>query len=106
MSKSDEYRPKLSILLTDEQRQKLNRLLPWGSGTLLFSAIVDELIEVLEEYGHAAIGLIVSKRACMLDLIKLREKERESGFKQPKTKGSRRPSEKRTNGVDTEDQSK
>ena len=106
MSKSDEYRPKLSVLLTDEQRHKLNKLLPWGSGTILFSAIVDELIEVLEEYGHAAIGLIVSKKVRMLDFIRLKEKEREDGLKQPKTKGSRRPSEKRANGIDTEDQSK
>jgi len=106
MSKSDEYRPKLSVLLTDEQRHKLNKLLPWGSGTILFSAIVDELIEVLEEYGHAAIGLIVSKKVRMLDFIRLKEKEREDGLKQPKTKGPRRSSEKRTNGIDTEDQGK
>ena len=106
MSKSDEYRPKLSVLLTDEQRQKLNKLLPWGSGTLLFSAIVDELIEVLEEYGHAAIGLIVSKKVRILDFIKIKEKERDSGLEQPKAKNSNGPTEKRTNGVHTENKRK
>ena len=104
MAKSDEYRPKLSILLTDEQRLKLNKLLPWGSGTLLFGAIIDELILVLEEYGHAAIGLIVSKKVCMLDFIRLKEKERDSGFKQPKTKRPRRPNEKGVNGAHNSNQ--
>jgi len=103
MSKSDEYRPKLSVLLTDEQRQKLNKLLPWGSGTLLFSAIVDELIEILEEYGHAAIGLIVSKKVRILDFIKLKESERENGSKQSKTKGSSGPSKKGVNRALPED---
>jgi len=106
MSKSDDYRPKLSVLLTDEQRQKLNKLLPWGSGTLLFSAIVDELIEVLEEYGHAAIGLIVSKKVRILDFIKIKEKERDSGLEQLKAKKSNGPTEKRTNGVHTENKRK
>ena len=105
MSKSDYYRPKLSILLREDQREKLNELLPWGSGTILFSAIIDELIPILEEYGHAAIGLIVSKKVSMLDFMKLKErKETVNGHKLTKAKKPSRLSTEGTNSTVHKDQ--
>lgn len=103
---NEDYRPKLSILLTEEQRAKLNKLLPWGTGTLLFSAIIDELIIVLEEYGPAVIGLIVGKRVLMLDLMKLNEQKRgeQSGPVQPKARKSRRSIHQRPNQEDRSDE--
>lgn len=102
---SDDYRPRLSIVLTDEQRQKLNKLLPWGSGNILFNTIIDELIVILEEYGHAAIGLIVSKKVSMLDLMRISEQKRlegSSGPVQPKAKKPRRPINERADSDDSE----
>lgn len=73
MAQSDDYRPRLSIVLTEEQRKKLNKLLPWGTGRVLFSAIVDEIISLLECHGMAAVGLIISKKASLLELMMMKE---------------------------------
>lgn len=75
MALSDEYRPRLSIVLTEKQRKRLSKALPWGAGRILFSAIVDDVIDLLEQFGMAAAGLIVSKRATLLELLVMKEQK-------------------------------
>jgi len=62
MISSGKYRPRLSIEITEEQRLKLNKLIPWGVGRELFSAIIEDLIEVLEEHGEIIIAAMLSRK--------------------------------------------
>ena len=73
MALSDDYRPRLSIVLTEDQRKRLSKVLPWGTGRVLFSSIVDEVIELLEHHGMAAAGLLISKKASLLELMQMKE---------------------------------
>jgi len=57
---SNEYRPRLSIELTEEQSSALLRLIPWGLKNQLFSAIVDQLIPLLEAKGTDVIAMIIT----------------------------------------------
>lgn len=43
-----EYRPRLSVELTDIQAKKLAQYIPWGMQKYIFSAIIDDLISLLE----------------------------------------------------------
>ena len=56
------YRPRLSIELTNEQARKLQRLIPWGLKNQLFQALVDDVIELVEEHGEIVIAAIISRQ--------------------------------------------
>ena len=54
---------RLSIDITEEQDERLKKLLPWGMKTLIFRAVVDDLIETLEksEDKNSAVGAIIGR---------------------------------------------
>ena len=66
-------KPRLSIDLTLEQRQKLTEHLEWGMQRTIFSFIVDELIAYFDRYGaHKVIGALVSRSVELKDVLKLK----------------------------------
>ncbi len=64
-----ESAPRLNVELTEEQDRQLRELIPWGMKKYLFSAIVDEVIEMLKKHGEIAIPMIVSKKLKFLNII-------------------------------------
>lgn len=66
-------RPRLSIEITEEQNLALQRLIPWGAKNSLFSALVDDVIELLEKHGIVVISAILCKRLKVEDLKSVKE---------------------------------
>jgi hypothetical protein len=66
--------PRLNVELTEEQDAALRRLVPWGLKHHLFSAVVDELIALIEEHGEIAISAISCRKVKLLDMLKGKEK--------------------------------
>lgn len=66
--------PRLNVEITEEQDAALRKLIPWGMKHHLFSAIIDELIEVIEEHGEMAITAIACGKVHFIDIMKGREK--------------------------------
>jgi hypothetical protein len=62
------YRPRLSIEISNEQYNALGRLIPWGVKSELFSAIIDDLIDLLEKEGEIVIAAVLTKRLKIKDL--------------------------------------
>ena len=74
MSKSDErpvdYRPRLSIEITKEQKEALDKVLghTFGLQKTIFTIIIDDLIRILtHEHGQAFLGAIISRHAKLED---------------------------------------
>jgi len=67
---TSEYRPRLSIELTEKQYNDLQRLVPWGTKNQLFSTIIDQLIPLLEDKGQAIIALILENKLQVSHLLK------------------------------------
>lgn len=61
MAKSDQWRPRLNIDLTEEQLLKLRELFPWGVQQAFWRAIVDDVIDIVERKGSLAIAAVISK---------------------------------------------
>jgi hypothetical protein len=59
----NDYRLRVTIEVTEEQMFKLQRYIPWGIRRMLFSTIIDDLLEVIEksEKGPELLGAILSK---------------------------------------------
>ena len=72
-----DYRPRLSVDLTEEQSKKLRQYLPWGLQRALFSAIIDDIISLYEiGMGDKVVQAIVTglmKPSELLNSIKVEE---------------------------------
>ena len=68
-----DYRPRLSIEITEHQNQKLRELVPWGTKNQLFSTIIDQLIPLLERHGSTVIALILDNKLKADRLLNIEE---------------------------------
>jgi len=73
MMPDDRQRPRLSIEITEEQNRDLMRLIPWGAKNSLFSAIVDDVIELLEHNGPMIIAMVLTKKLRVTDMKSISE---------------------------------
>lgn len=66
-----EYRPRLSIDITYEQREELDRILAHhGLQKAVFSIIIDDLINAVNKNGYAVIAGILSRSLTLGDITK------------------------------------
>ena len=72
-----DYRPRLSIDLTEEQQMDLSRLIPWGVKGQLFSIIVDDVIRNMKEHGQIFIAAALSRAIKLEDYTSLNVKKEE-----------------------------
>ena len=73
MVSDDRQRPRLSIEITEEQNRDLIRLIPWGAKNPLFSAIVDDVIELLKTNGPMIIAMVLTKKLRVSDMSSIKE---------------------------------
>jgi len=67
-----EYRPRLSVDITEEQRRKLDRYLDYGMRKMLFGVVIDDLLELFEKHGVGPIlGLFVERSISLREVCKL-----------------------------------
>jgi hypothetical protein len=67
MPEVKDYRPRLTIDITYEQKKLLGELIPWGTQTKLFAVIVDDLISVLQKHGTLALASILTSQLRVTD---------------------------------------
>lgn len=70
MSQTD-YKPRLSIDITQEQYDRLQTLVPWGLRRQLFSFIIDDLLNLIETQGEAVIAVVLTRSLKPREVIKL-----------------------------------
>ena len=69
-----DYRPRLSVEITDEQARQLRDLIPWGSRKQLFSIIVEDVIRLLRAHGTTYIAAVLARQLKLEDYISLEVK--------------------------------
>jgi hypothetical protein len=52
--------PRLSIILTDEQSNKMDKYLPWGTKQAAISSLIDMMNEAIELHGPKLIGFLIN----------------------------------------------
>jgi hypothetical protein len=63
------YRPRLSIELSCEQQRKLQMYFPHGMIKVVFSQVVDDLIDLIERYGAGVVlGAYIQREVKLEDL--------------------------------------
>ena len=66
-----DYRPRLSVEITDEQARQLRDLIPWGSRKQLFNIIVEDVIRLLRAHGTTFIAAVLARQLKLEDYVSL-----------------------------------
>lgn len=75
MGADKEWRPRLSIDLTEEQYKRMQKNFPWGTRQPLFSVLVDEVNSMVEKYGVVALGALLKGELAIVPKASIQEKE-------------------------------
>lgn len=69
------YTPRFLFEITEEQKQRADRLLStYGLRKAVFSNILDDVLDLIEEYGGSALGIMLSGHAKPRDIIPIMKK--------------------------------
>lgn len=79
---SNEYKPRFSFEITDEQKIRADRLISvYGLRKAVFGKILDDVLDMIENYGGVAIGVIMSDTVKPRDIIPSMKQAEEVGKK-------------------------
>ena len=67
-----DYRPRISVEVTKEDKEALKMLMPHGTQKIVFQLIVKDLINVLRKYGSGkVIGAFIERDITLEDLVRM-----------------------------------
>lgn len=77
---NDEYKPRFGFEISIEQKRRADRLLGiYGQRKAIFSVILDDVLDLIEEYGGAAMGVMMSPGSKPRDVIPSMKRAEEVG---------------------------
>ena len=72
---SEEYRPRFSFDITEEQQLRANKLIAThGMRKALFQPILDDVLDLIQEHGQIVAGIIMDGRVRPRDVVPLLKK--------------------------------
>lgn len=75
-----DYKPRFSFEISEEQKQRADRLLvTYGLRKAIFGQILDDVLDLIEDYGGVAIGVIMSGKCKPRDVIPSMKQAEEVG---------------------------
>lgn len=79
---SNDYKPRFSFEISWEQKDRADQLLTtYGLRRAMFGKILDDVLDMVEEFGGVAIGVIMSGAAKPRDIIPSMKQAEEAGKK-------------------------
>lgn len=77
---SEEYKPKFSFEITEEQKDRANTLLStYGLRKSVFSVILDEVLDLIEKHGQIVIGVILDGAVKPREIVPILAKAERKG---------------------------
>lgn len=65
-----DYKPRFSFEISEEQKVRADRILStYGLRKAVFGVILDDVLDLIDEYGGIAVGVIMSKSMKPRDMI-------------------------------------
>ena len=67
---NEDYKPRFSFEISADQKKRADRLLSqYGLRKAVFGCLLDEVLDMIEEYGGMAIGIIMDKNVNVREII-------------------------------------
>ena len=87
-----EYKPRFSFEITEEQMLRANKLLAqYGLRKAIFGKVLNEILDLIEDHGGIAIGIMMTERIKVKDIIPTMREVTEATKKTKKGKINGRP---------------
>jgi hypothetical protein len=75
-----EYKPRFSFEIDESQQLRANRLLSaYGMRKAIFGKLLDEVLDIIEEYGDMAIGMMSSNITPLKEILPTMKKTDQVG---------------------------
>ncbi len=75
---NDDYRPRFSFEITEEQRLRADKFLStYGLRKAVFGTILDDVLDMIEDYGGVAVGILMSGQCKPREVIPTMKKAEE-----------------------------
>lgn len=79
---SEDYKPRFSFEISEEQKKRTDLILDqYGLRKAIFGYILDDVLDMIEEYGGVAIGVLMSGKVRPRDVIPSMKRAEEVGKK-------------------------
>lgn len=70
MPLDEDYKPRFTFEISEEQKDRANKLISqYGLRKAIFGPILDDVLDLIEEYGAVAIGVILSGKLKPRDVL-------------------------------------
>jgi hypothetical protein len=77
-----DYKPRFSFEISDEQKVRADKLISiYGLRKAVFGRILDDVLDMIEEFGGVAIGVIMDNTTKPRDIIPSMKRAEETGKK-------------------------
>lgn len=77
---NEDYKPRFSFEISEEQKQRADRLLEvYGLRKAIFSHILDDVLDLIEEKGGMAIGILMSNICKPRDILPTMTEAKKNG---------------------------
>jgi len=77
---SDEYKPRFSFEITEEQQRRASRLLTtYGLRKSVFSIILDDVLDLVEKHGQIVLGIILDGATKPREIVPILNKANRKG---------------------------
>jgi hypothetical protein len=78
----DDYKPRFLFEISEEQKKRADMLISqYGLRKAIFSPILDDVLDLIEEYGGVAIGVIMSGKIKPREILPTMKQADEVGKK-------------------------
>lgn len=79
----EDYKPRFIFEITEEQKIRANKLISqYGLRKAIFSPILDDVLDLIDEYGGLAIGVIMSGKLKPREVLPSMKRADEIGQKE------------------------
>lgn len=79
---AEDYRPRFGFEITEAQKERADRVLnTYGLRKAIFGPILDDVLDMIEEYGGVAVGVLMSGKVKPRDVIPRMQQAKEAGEK-------------------------
>lgn len=81
-AKAEDYKPRFLFEITEEQKIRAEKLISqYGLRKAIFGPILDDVLDLIEEYGGIAIGVMMSGKLRPRDVLPSMKRAEEIGQK-------------------------
>ena len=79
---NEDYKPRFQFEITEEQKMRADRVIvAYGLRKAIFGPILDDVLDLIEEFGGVAIGVMMSGKTKPRDILPSMKRAEEVGKK-------------------------